>query len=211
MGAVIVGLDAHDLPERIGTMVEQADVAALAVADRSALSGIDPGRLERLRFILPITPDNGAPAAWPVGVRVISWGEVDGLAKSLPSAPGFPSPDDDATIIFTSGTTGAPKGIAYTHGQLCLAINAICEAFGFVGPGSRLLCWLPLSNLFQRIVSLAGMKQGAATYLLSDPRRVMQVVAKVSPDVFVGVPASMKNCMRASGRTSLHDRRCSAS
>jgi long-chain acyl-CoA synthetase len=47
---------------------------------------------------------------------------------------------------------------------------------------------LPLSNLFQRIVNLAAVRQGAATYLLPDPRRVMQVVAHVSPDIFVGVP-----------------------
>lgn len=96
--------------------------------------------------------------------------------------------DDPLAVVFTSGTTGDPKGIAYTQAQLCLAIDAIADAFPFVGPGSRLLCWLPLSNLFQRMVNLAGMRRGAASYLLGDPRRVMDVVAGVSPDVFIGVP-----------------------
>jgi long-chain acyl-CoA synthetase len=71
---------------------------------------------------------------------------------------------------------------------VCLAIETIAGAYPFVGPGSRLLCWLPLPNLFQRIVNLAGLRSGAASYLLGDPRRVMVVVAGVAPDVFVGVP-----------------------
>ena len=69
-----------------------------------------------------------------------------------------------------------------------MAVDAICSAYAFVGPESRLLCWLPLSNLFQRIVNLAALQQGAATSLLADPRRVMSVVAQVSPKIFIGVP-----------------------
>lgn len=69
-----------------------------------------------------------------------------------------------------------------------MAIEAISDAFPFVGPGSHLLCWLPLSNLLQRMVDLAGMRRGAASYLLDDPRRLWDVVAQVSPDVFIGGP-----------------------
>ncbi|MBC7703008.1 MAG: AMP-binding protein [Rhodoferax sp.] len=187
MGAVVVGLDAHDLPERIAIMAEQAEIVAFAISDLRVLSQINADRLAGCRFLLDLgDPQSGGDR--PPGIRVLTLPELDAVGASTKRVPEPPTTDDIATIIFTSGTTGAPKGIAYSHGQVCLAIDAISNAFHIVGHNSRLLCWLPLSNLFQRIVNLAGMRSGAATYLLGDPRRVMEVVAMVSPDIFVGVP-----------------------
>ena len=184
MGVVVVGLDAHDLPARIADMAEQARIAAYATSDLRALSALGAERLCRARLVIQF----GAAGDLPAGVRALRWAQLEALGASPQAELLPPSPEDIATIIFTSGTTGAPKGIAYTHRQVCLAVDAICDAFGFVGHDGHLLCWLPLSNLFQRMVSLAGMRQGVATYLLGDPRRVMEVVALVSPDIFVGVP-----------------------
>lgn len=186
MGVVVVGLDAHDLPARIAGMVEQADITAIASAHPPALAQLSAKRWARCCLALQLC--TGA-ASWPADAKPMSLATLEVLgAGGDASDQRSPEPDDLATIIFTSGTTGAPKGIAYKHAQLCLAVDAICDAFPFVGPGSRLLCWLPLSNLFQRIVNLAGMRRGAASYLLGDPRRVMEVVGGAAPDVFIGVP-----------------------
>ena len=191
MGAVVVGMDAHDLPERIAAMAEQAGIAAFATTDPRVLSRLGTERLAGCRFLLhlgPLGQIETAASLLPSGRPWLTWAALDALGASTNADTEPPTADDVATIIFTSGTTGAPKGIAFSHGQVCLAIDAICDAFDFASPDSRLLCWLPLSNLFQRVVNLAGMRKGAVTYLLADPRRVMQVVARVSPDIFVGVP-----------------------
>jgi long-chain acyl-CoA synthetase len=186
LGVVVIGMDAHDLPQRLADMAAQARVNAFAVSSPRVLSGLDAGQFKEVRFILRL----GDMPQLETPCPQLDWNE---LLSTRPEGPpggqsGFASADDDATIIFTSGTTGRPKGIPYTHRQLLLAINAICDAFSFVGKDGRSLCWLPLSNLFQRMVNLASMRNGVVTYLLDDPRRVMDVVAQASPDVFIGVP-----------------------
>lgn len=184
LGVALVGLDAHDLPARVAAMAEQADVTAFATTEPRALSALSEAQLGRLRLL--VTMGEG-PGDWPAAAQRLSLTDLAALG-ALATEPEPAQPDDIATILFTSGTTGAPKGIAYTHAQLCLALDVICQAFSFVRDDGRLLCWLPLSNLFQRMVNLAAMNNRATTYLLADPRQVMAAVAEVGPDIFVGVP-----------------------
>lgn len=186
LGAVIIGMDTHDLPARLADMAKQAAVNAFVVSVPQALSACGTEQLANTRFVLRL---DGIPSL-DIPCRQLDWDELlaCGQGPDAVQHGSLPVADDDATIIFTSGTTGRPKGIPYTHRQLLLAIHAICDAFSFVGRDGRLLCWLPLSNLFQRMVNLGGLRQGLVTCLLDDPRRVMEVVARVSPDVFIGVP-----------------------
>ena len=65
---------------------------------------------------------------------------------------------------------------------------SILVAFSAIGPGSRLACWLPLSNLFQRMINLCAVGRGAQTFYVDDPRRIMQHLAAISPHLFIGVP-----------------------
>jgi long-chain acyl-CoA synthetase len=101
--------------------------------------------------------------------------------------PAIPA-QSPATIIYTSGTTGQPKGILYRHEQVVLAIHAITEAYPSIAVGSRFVCWLPLSNLFQRIMNLAAMHVGGTVYLVANPLDVLKALPVAKPDIFIGVP-----------------------
>ncbi len=72
-------------------------------------------------------------------------------AAPLPAAP--VTADDLAEIVFTSGTTGEPKGAMISHGNLLACMTSLMGVFP-LGPGERLLSILPLSHLFEQVIGL---------------------------------------------------------
>lgn len=178
---VVVGIDAHDTPENIGHIASTANIAGLIVESPSLLDKIDPQIQQRLSFIVSME------APEPPQSNIHALQELV-KTKASPQTPPKPAPDSPATIIFTSGTTGQPKGIQYTHAQMMLASRAIVAAFAGISPGWRLACWLPLSNLFQRMLNLCALQIGAQTYVVGDPRQIMTLLPSINPHVFIGVP-----------------------
>ncbi len=176
-GAVVVGMDPHDTPDRLQRIVEIARIRAVVLGD-ATIAGKLGDRFAQGRIVITLEGDATG--------RFVGWKDLPPGGKAGDEES--PRPESIATIIFTSGTTGAPKGIAYSHEQVLLATQAIAREFAFIARDSRLLCWLPLSNLFQRMVNLAGIAAGCSTFMLSDPRRVLDAVRVVEPDVFIGVP-----------------------
>lgn len=181
VGGIAVGLDPHGLNEHLQTIARRCMFVAVFASSTTLAARIGQEAESLLRF--RITFESTSPSGW------ISFSDLlnteltsDGLQWDLSE------PDGIATIIFTSGTTGAPKGIAYSHRQICLATSAILSCFPDIKEGSRLICWLPLSNLFQRIINLCGIDRGAETYYLSDPTEVMRYVSVVAPHLFIAVP-----------------------
>ena len=63
-------------------------------------------------------------------------------------------PDDIATLIYTSGTTGNPKGVMLTHRNIVFNVEAV-RALAPVAPGDRILSFLPVSHVFERVAVYA--------------------------------------------------------
>lgn len=179
-GGVVVGLDAHDADTNIRHILATAEPRVLFLADSAQLARIAP--------LLPRPPALVvARAGQASGVT-----ELAGLLGSAgeQSGPSWPvcTPDMQATIVFTSGSTGLPKGIAYAHAQLCMAADAILSRFPMIGAQSRLACWLPLSNLFQRIIDLCAMRAGAQSWFVDSPMDIVARLPEIRPALFIGVP-----------------------
>ena len=95
--------------------------------------------------------------------------------------------DDLATIVYTSGTTGAQKGVHLSHGNILAAITAIREVLP-VGPDDTTLLCLPLSHIFPRLGQFAALEYG---FCIAYARRVdllAEVLVEVRPTFFFAVP-----------------------
>jgi len=141
-------------------------------------------------------PDSGDLLG--LGVPVMS---VDDLTRDAPRAGALPElrPGDDALIVYTSGTTGKPKGAVHTHGSLLAGIASLTAAWGW-GPADRLVLCLPLFHVHGLCVGLFGTLAAGASAAVFD-RFDESAVLGAAPDstMFFGVP-TMYHRLAASGR-----------
>ncbi len=95
---------------------------------------------------------------------------------------------DIATIIFSSGTTGQPKVIPFTQRQIVLAIELIISHYNLQNNYHKTICWMPLSNIFQRIINLVALSTNAKTCYVNNHKNLFNSINFFQPDFLVGVP-----------------------
>jgi long-chain acyl-CoA synthetase len=102
------------------------------------------------------------------------------------------SPEDPAAIVYSSGTTGFPKGAILSHGNVDFNSRAKQKYLGIL-PEDRLLLFLPLHHCFgQNAILNAGIASGASIVLLAhfDPKEILRRVVDDRVTMFFGVPAA---------------------
>lgn len=104
--------------------------------------------------------------------------------------------DQLATIVYTSGTTGPPKGCMITHGNMRSQLEMIVET-GIVRRGDRTVLHLPLAHVLARVVELMCARLSLALGLCPDTARLTSALAAVRPTVFVSVPRLFETAHRA--------------
>lgn len=107
--------------------------------------------------------------------------------------------DDLATVIFSSGSTGEPKGIMLTHGNV--ASNALaCIEYLNIGPQDRVLGILPFFHSFGYTVTLwTPLQVGASTVYFPDPRAAKEIgelCKKYRCTIFLTTPTFLRFCVR---------------
>lgn len=104
------------------------------------------------------------------------------------------NPDQIATIIFTSGTTGTPKGVVLTHKNISSNVENALKLFD-IGPKDKALSFLPLSHILERMVTYTYLKAGASIAYARSLETLNEDFLKVKPSIFVSVPRLYEKIM----------------
>ena len=129
-GVIVVPLDLRSAPDYVARVVSRTE--------------------PKLAFTSRFTPKGEAD----LGVPEVAFEELEGAIAGLPEPEEVDIQRDDlAEIMFTSGTTGDPKGVMLTHRNLTANIEGISQ-YIFCDPSSRLLSILPLSHMYEQMGGL---------------------------------------------------------
>ena len=98
------------------------------------------------------------------------------------------SPDDICVYMYTSGTTGPPKGCLLTHGNY-RAMVTMGEKAGTIAPGALCYLFLPLAHAFALLVQFTTIDLGATlAYWEKDPNKIVPNLMELKPTYFPSVP-----------------------
>ncbi len=186
-GAVVVPVYQTNSPEECQYVLEHAGAAVLFCEDE--------GQLQKLAEIRDALPDlehvlrfegSGDGAMTLDDLRAAGAGVSDADLDARVAAIGS---DDVATIVYTSGTTGPPKGCMLTHGNLISDVDGIHQVLTITPDEDVLYVFLPLAHVLTRIVQLFAIDAGGEmAYWRRDPKKIVEDVQLIKPTYLPSVP-----------------------
>jgi long-chain acyl-CoA synthetase len=96
-------------------------------------------------------------------------------------------PHDTVTLLYTSGTTGAPKGVMLSHDNIMSNIRSVSKAFHF-NQTHRTLSFLPINHVFERTVNYYFQSRGLSIFYAENLGTIADNLREVKPNVFITVP-----------------------
>ena len=98
-------------------------------------------------------------------------------------------PEDVATLVYTSGTTGPPKGVQLTHRNMAAMWRAALSMDARLHHMERVLSYLPSAHIADRLWCLQGpVRTGACVTYVPDPTKLLAAMVEVRPTFFLGMP-----------------------
>jgi len=98
-------------------------------------------------------------------------------------------PEQDALIVYTSGTTGMPKGARIAHRGIIHNATQVGQVQGYAGRPMSVVCYLPLCHVAERLMSpVAQLVYGTVVYFAESIDAVTQNLREIGPGFFFGVP-----------------------
>lgn len=194
LGGVPVPMHSIDNPASIAYILADSDASVLVAETEAQWRAIADTGLPlpalRLVCVTSLEGETEGPAT-PVPVRTIDeWlAETPTAPPPAAAAPAAaPGPDDLAAIVYTSGTTGKPKGVMLTHDNVMANVRAVIER---VAPRSSdvFLSFLPLSHTFERTAGYyLPIAVGSCVAHARSVAQLQEDLRTVRPTVLISVP-----------------------
>ncbi|RDL42362.1 Acetyl-CoA synthetase-like protein [Venustampulla echinocandica] len=181
--AKAIFLEPHLLKTFINTL-RDAKAIQYIITNTDGEAEIDPADLETLKK----SHD---------GLTVLSYEDLRQMGVDNPVDPVPPKPEDLCCIMYTSGSSGAPKGVELTHTNVVAGVTGATSAVGdCLGPGDCLLAYLPLAHIFEFVFENACLYWGGTmgygsirTLSQANCRNCKGDIEELKPTLMVGIPA----------------------
>ena len=166
-------------------ILEHSDSVGLVVQDLDTLRKLADGlAVRRLRFVILLTDEAAELDADLSGAKLLNFSEVMGLGGEL--VPVVFGRDRTATLMYTSGTSGSPKGVMLSQANLLSQIAGASSVVS-VGPGKKVMSILPIWHCYERSFEYFVLSQGC-TQIYTNIRYVKKDLKEHSPQYMVAVP-----------------------
>ena len=192
---VTVGIYPTCTADQIAYILEHSETRVLVVGDQADLDHCASAAASAPELDLIVTMEPGLRA--PEGLAVplveletlLTEGDAaladgdDWLREHALAA----EPDDLITLVYTSGTTGPPKGAELTHRNLYYVTDVVADIMGFRDDWVGLV-YLPLAHILQRYAVYQGLRFGAIGYYTSRMTELGDILPLTRPHVLAAVP-----------------------
>lgn len=190
--AVTVGIFTSLPAGQVGYILKHSEARAIFVENRALFDRLrEAGPLPALRHIIYLGSD--APAAPDVVPVTEVEAKGDALCRKDPGAfdrmVDAVRPEDLATVVYTSGTTGPPKGAMLTHGNIMRVVDAAARALPTLQDDIG-VAFLPFEHVLQRVAGYAGIYQGARGAFAPslDKDVIIETFRYIRPTIQASVP-----------------------
>ena len=187
-GAATVGIYPSNLAEDCAYVINHSDAVVMFIEDEAQLAKVQSVRRE-LKNVRKLVVFDGAsdPAA-----DVLSWEDFLALADQVSEADHQArsdaiKPTDLASIVYTSGTTGVPKGAMLTHDNLLFTSGSVEKSLAIAGDYTTLL-FLPLAHVFARMIAYASLRTATTVAFAEDITTVAENLKEIRPHFIASVP-----------------------
>ncbi|KAM7481378.1 hypothetical protein LguiB_005961 [Lonicera macranthoides] len=196
-------------PDAVKYIVNHADVQAIFCVPNtlnSMLSFLTEIPSVRIIVVVGGIDEHFPPLPAASGVKLISYSKLlsQGRIRPQPFCP--PKPEDVATVCYTSGTTGTPKGVVLSHGNFIASVAGMSRIVQFY-PSDIYMSYLPLAHIYERANQILSVYCGVAVgFYQGDNLKLMDDLATLRPTLFCSVPrlynriyAGIANAVSTSG------------
>ncbi len=186
-GAVVAPIYHTNSPEECRHVLADSQARLVFCQDAEQVAKIAQvvEELPALEHVVVI--EGAAAGASPIKTVIDRAPEVD--PEAVDERVAAVAPEDVATLVYTSGTTGPPKGCMLTHANLLSATAMYRSQLELDDLQPVIYMFLPLAHVLARLAQVVVLDVGGTlVYWSGDPRKILDEVAATSPTHFVAVP-----------------------